>query len=111
MPNWFFIEKIDANTYAISEYKHWEEIHCYWWFGTECAVLIDTGLGVSDIKSVVDSLASLPVLVIIMHIYWEHSGGHRYFKDFAVYENEIEWISEKFPISLQVVKNNLTLKP
>lgn len=111
MENWFTIERIDCDTYAISEYKHWEETHCYLLLGTEYAVLIDTGLGVSNIKSVVDRLTSLPILVITTHIHWDHIGGHRYFKNFAVYENEIEWLSEKFPIPLQVVKNNLMLKP
>jgi len=27
--NWFTIEKIDNKTSIISEYKHWEETHCY----------------------------------------------------------------------------------
>lgn len=110
MTDWFTVEKIDIDTYAISEYKHWEETHCYLLLGTERAVLIDTGLGVSSIKSVVDELTSLPILVITTHIHWDHIGGHKYFKDFAVYENEVKWISEKFPIPLQAVKNNLTLK-
>ena len=111
MSNWFTIEKIDPDTYAISEYKHWEETHCYLLLGRERAVLIDTGLGVSNIQSVVDSLTSLPLLVITTHVHWDHIGGHSYFEDFAVHEDEVEWISEKFPILLQVVKNNLTLKP
>ena len=110
MENWFTVEQIDTTTYAISEYKHWEETHCYLLLGAEYAVLIDTGLGVSNIKCVVDALTSLPILVITTHIHWDHIGGHRYFKDFAVYENEVEWLSDKFPIPLQVVKNNLTLK-
>ena len=29
----------------------------------------------------------------------------------AVHENEVEWLSEKFPIPLQMVKKNLALKP
>ncbi len=29
MKDWFTVEKIDDATYAISEYKHWEETHCY----------------------------------------------------------------------------------
>ena len=40
MENWFIVEKIDNGTYAISEYKHWEETHCYLVCGTEKAVLI-----------------------------------------------------------------------
>ena len=29
MKDWFTVEKIDEDTYAISEYQHWEETHCY----------------------------------------------------------------------------------
>ncbi len=48
--NWFTVEKIDAQTFAISEYKHWKETHCYLLCGTERAVLIDTGLGIASVK-------------------------------------------------------------
>ncbi len=68
MADWFTIETIDRDTFAISEYKHWEETHCYLSCGAEKAVLIDTGLGVDNIKRMVDSLTSLPVMVITTHI-------------------------------------------
>lgn len=29
MKPWFTVEKIDEDTYVISEYGHWEETHCY----------------------------------------------------------------------------------
>ena len=29
MDNWFTVEQIDSDTFAVSEYKHWEETHCY----------------------------------------------------------------------------------
>lgn len=69
MNNWFTVEQVDFQTFAISEYKHWEETHCYLLFGQKRAILIDTGLGVSNIKNVVDSLTKLPVEVLqLMHI-------------------------------------------
>lgn len=111
MSNWFSIEKIDGDTFAISEYKHWEETHCYLVCGTQRAILIDTGLGVANIKAVVDNLTELPVTVVTTHAHWDHIGGHSHFTDFAVHENEVHWIAEQFPIPLQVVKKNLTLKP
>ena len=111
MKNWFSVEKIDDDTFVISEYKHWEETHCYLLIGTKFAILIDTGLGVANIKSVVENITSLPILVITTHIHWDHIGGHKYFNDIAVHENELEWISKEFPIPLQVVKKNLTLEP
>ena len=109
--NWFTVEEIDAQTFAISEYKHWEETHCYLLCGTKRAALIDTGLGVANIKKAVDHLTDLPVAVLTTHAHWDHIGGHNYFADFAVHENEVSWVSEQFPIPLQAVKKNLTLKP
>ncbi len=111
MTDWFTVEKIDAQTFAISEYKHWEETHCYLLCGQEKALLIDTGLGVSDIRKIVDSLTELPVLAVTTHVHWDHIGGHRYFGNIAVHELEKEWLSVNFPIPLQVVKNNLTKFP
>ena len=73
--NWFTVEPIDRDTFAISEWKHWEETHCYLLCGSDRALLIDTGLGVSDIKQVVDSLTSLPIQVVTTHVHWTTSGA------------------------------------
>ena len=111
MSDWFTVEKIDAQTFAISEYKHWEETHCYLLCGRERALLIDTGLGVANIKIVVDNFTSLPVIVATTHVHWDHIGGHRYFDNIAVHELEKDWLSDQFPLSLQAVKNNLIKFP
>ena len=111
MENWFTVEKIDTDTFAISEYKHWEETHCYLLCGTKKALLIDTGLGVSNIKKVIDGLTILPIEVATTHAHWDHIGGHKYFDSFALHEAEIDWLSEKFPLPLQAVKQNLTYQP
>lgn len=111
MDNWFSVSKIDDNTFAINEDKHWEETHCYLLCGVKNALLIDTGLGVANIKKVVDSLTLLPVLVVTTHIHWNHIGGHKYFENIAVHEAEKDWLSIKFPIPLQAVKHNLVCKP
>ena len=111
MTDWFTVEGIDAQTFAISEYKHWEETHCYLLCGQEKALLIDTGLGVSNIRKIVESLTNLPVIVVTTHAHWDHIGGHQYFDNIAVHELEKDWLSVKFPIPLQVVKNNLTKYP
>lgn len=79
MSDWFTVTSIDSQTFVISEYKHWEETHCYLLCGRERAILIDTGLGVSNIKAVVDSLSSLPLMVVTTHVHWDHIGGHGYF--------------------------------
>ena len=111
MEDWFTVEKIDDDTFAISEYKHWEQTHCYLLCGTKRAILIDTGLGISNIRKIVDGLTQLPITVISTHVHWDHIGGHKYFDNIVVHEAEKAWLSEKFPISLQAVKNNLTRLP
>lgn len=111
MSDWFTVESIDKDTYAISEYKHWEETHCYLLCGSQRAILIDTGLGVDNIKEVVDELTQLPVTVITTHAHWDHIGGHKHFSHIEVHEAEQNWLAEQFPIPLQVVKHNLMAKP
>ena len=111
MDSWFTVEEIDSDTFAISEYKHWEETHCYLVCGTERAILIDTGLGISDIRKIVNGLTSLPVMAVTTHVHWDHIGGHKYFENIAVHEAEKDWLSVQFPIPLQTVKNILTCRP
>ena len=79
--------------------------------GEKKAVLIDTGLGIGNIREVVDSLTSLPVMVMTTHVHWDHIGGHGYFENIAVHEAEKDWLSVIFPIPLQMVKSNLTCRP
>lgn len=105
--DWFTVEQIDNETYVISEYKHYEETHCYLLLGKDKALLIDTGLGVANIKDVVDKITTLPVEVVVTHVHWDHIGGHKYFDKFAVHENEKEWLMGNFPLQLEIVKRNL----
>lgn len=111
MAGWFTVETIDQDTFAISEYSHWEETHCYLLLSTQRALLIDTGLGVSSIRSVVDTLTRLPVTAAATHVHWDHIGGHRQFDTIAVHELERDWLAARFPIPLEVVKHNLTARP
>ena len=111
MNDWFHIEEVSSHTYAISEFAHWEEPHCYLLLGTERAVLIDTGLGISDIRKAVEQITNLPILVVTTHVHWDHIGGHGLFEHFGVHELEREWISGHFPLPLDVVRRNLTAHP
>ncbi|MDS0525190.1 MBL fold metallo-hydrolase [Clostridium sp. SHJSY1] len=111
MKDWFTIEKIDNKTYAISEYKHWEETHCYLLLGSNKCLLIDTGLGVANIRKAVERITSLPIQVVTTHVHWDHIGGHKHFENIGVFATEKEWLSTKFPIPLNVVKTNLAKAP
>ena len=111
MDDWFSVERIDPETYAISEYKHPEETHSYLLLGRAKALLIDTGLGVSDIRRVVDALTDLPVTAAATHVHWDHIGGFGRFDTVAVHEAEVGWLSDGFPLSVDEVKRQLTARP
>lgn len=110
MGSWFTVEGLDDTTFVISEYAHWEETHTYLLVGTEKALLIDTGLGIGSIKSVVDSITRLPIEVVTTHVHWDHIGGHKYFSSIAVHEAEASWLVN-FPLPLPVIKANLCKEP
>lgn len=109
--DWFTVENIDQDTFSISEYKHWEEPHCYLVCGKKRAILIDTGLGISNIRNTVDRLTKLPVMAVTTHAHWDHIGGHSCFDAIAVHEKEKDWLSVRFPIPLSVAKKNLMRFP
>ena len=104
MDEWFTIDKINANTYIISEYRHWEETHCYLLNGDERSLLIDTGLGISNIYDEVIKLTNKPITVVATHIHWDHIGGHKYFSDFYAHVEEVEWLQGKFPLPIEIIK-------
>ena len=110
--SWFTVEQLEPDTFAISEYRHWEETHCYLLLGKESAVLIDTGLGVADISQPVRSITRLPIQVVTTHAHFDHIGGHGYFDHIAIHRLEAPWLDGHFPLSRQMVlENNLLKQP
>ena len=104
MTSWFTIDNVDSSTQIISEYRHWEETHCYLLEGSERALLIDTGLGICNISEEVNKLTSKPVTAAATHIHWDHIGGHKYYPDFYAHEAELDWLSGEFPLSNDTIR-------
>jgi glyoxylase-like metal-dependent hydrolase (beta-lactamase superfamily II) len=107
MNNWFTTDQIDKETYTISEYRHWEETHCYLLNGSEHSLLIDTGLGICNIHDKVIKLTDKPIIAVATHIHWDHIGGHKYFPDFYAHEDELNWLSGEFPLTMEQIKDTL----
>lgn len=105
MTPWFTIDEIDAETFIISEYRHWEETHCYLLNGTEHSLLIDTGLGIENIHDQVIRLTDKPVIAIATHIHWDHIGGHKFFPNFYAHEAELNWLDGEFPLTMEQIKD------
>jgi glyoxylase-like metal-dependent hydrolase (beta-lactamase superfamily II) len=78
---WFEVYKVAANTFAIYEPHQSEETIGYLIVGTKNAILFDTGMGISDIKKVVEELTQVPIIVLNSHSHNDHVGGNWEFKN------------------------------
>lgn len=58
--------------YAISEPYHFQEVISYLVIGSEKAMLVDTGMGLGNIKAVVEHLTCKPVVVVNSHSHFDH---------------------------------------
>lgn len=72
--------------------------------GNNRSLLIDTGLGISNIYDEVVKLTDKPVTAVATHIHWDHIGGHKYFPDFYAHSEELDWLNGKFPLSIETIK-------
>lgn len=90
--DWFTVTKLNEDTFAISEYGHWEKVHSFLLIGKTSAVLIDTGLGISNIKEVVSTLTDKEILVLTTHVHTDHIGSHGEFSEIAVHEKDADWM-------------------
>lgn len=77
--DWFEIYRIQPDLYAIYEPGHFQEVISYLITGREKALLVDTGLGMGNIRQVVEQLTSLPVVVMNTHTHFDHIGGNALF--------------------------------
>lgn len=78
---WFEVYKVRPGVFAIYEPHQSEEVICYLLLGTKRAVLFDTGMGISNIRNVVEGLTSLPVSVLNSHTHNDHVGDNWRFTD------------------------------
>ncbi|WP_010304489.1 MBL fold metallo-hydrolase [Kurthia senegalensis] len=105
--DWFTVQQIDESTYAISELGHWEKVHSFLLLGTTKAALIDTGLGIGNMKRMTDQLTTLPIDVITTHVHSDHIGSHGEYTRIFVHEDEESWlINGIVGLSLEQIRAN-----
>lgn len=73
---WFQVYKVRPGVFAIYEPHQYEEVISYLITGSKRALLFDTGLGMADIKPVVQALTRLPIVVLNSHTHFDHIGDN-----------------------------------
>jgi glyoxylase-like metal-dependent hydrolase (beta-lactamase superfamily II) len=84
---WYEVYKLTEDTYAIYEPFQFEEAISYLAVGNEKGVVIDTGTGLGDLKTLIGELTDLPVSVINTHTHWDHIGANSQFDDISCYNH------------------------
>jgi glyoxylase-like metal-dependent hydrolase (beta-lactamase superfamily II) len=95
--DWFAIAEVVPGVVRIGEPLHDEDVASYLVLGTERALLIDTGMGVGDIRAVVEEVTALPVAVVNSHSHWDHIGGNWRFADLAIHRAEADRLPAGVP--------------
>ena len=85
---WFDAREVAAGIVVFEEPLHSENVKSYLVLGSERAALIDTGMGVADLKREVESVTSLPIVVLQSHAHFDHIGDAWRFDDVRVHASE-----------------------
>lgn len=54
--------------------------------GADCALLIDTGFGIGDLKGLVETLTDLPIIVVNTHNHGDHTLGNPQFDKVSIHK-------------------------
>ena len=87
--DWFEVYRIDDEIYAIYEPGQFEEVISFLIVGSEFALMFDTGLGIGNIKNVVDQLTEQDIVVLNSHTHYDHIGGNHLFD--TIYGTSLEY--------------------
>src|ERR1700758_2652052 len=80
---WFQVTQLAPNFFRITEphCDRWVRANSFLILGRERDILVDSGMGVAALRSVVARLPSRPRLVFTTHAHIDHVGSHPEFVD------------------------------
>ncbi len=88
--SWFAVEELGEGVHVIRDPGYARPSLTYLVEGTERAALIDTGLGMGDIRATCETITDLPVVVLQTHAHPDHAGGSHAFDQVRAHPRGIE---------------------
>jgi glyoxylase-like metal-dependent hydrolase (beta-lactamase superfamily II) len=83
MTDWFATRELERGIYLVSEPVH---VNSFLIEGDAAAALIDTGLGIGNIREVAEALTSRDVFALNTHYHFDHTGGNHWFPTRLIHE-------------------------
>jgi glyoxylase-like metal-dependent hydrolase (beta-lactamase superfamily II) len=89
--SWYQTDRIRDDLFCITEAHYAPTMRANIWLikGRDAYLMIDTGLGLSSLKSYVADVIDKPLKVIASHVHFDHSGCCHEFDDVYIHENEL----------------------
>lgn len=84
-PEWFTSEKVKDDLTAIREPHHDEDVLSYILKGPSGTLIVDTGMGLASLKSLLDDENAT---VLLTHTHWDHLGSAWEFDRVLAYEGD-----------------------
>lgn len=106
--DWFTVDSIAEGTYQLTEGEAVLPCNTFLLDGGEEALLIDTGLGIGDLRGMVESLVDCDVRVVLTHSHWDHLGAATQFEDIVINPRER---SADGTVSLDVLEDDYEQRP
>lgn len=76
--SWYTVTEFAPGTYQINEAGRY---NMFLLLGSEKALALDGGIGIGDLRGVMESLTDLPIEHVLTHTHWDHLGcGHQWDK-------------------------------
>ena len=95
--NWFEIEPVDENGIRrIKEIYVHESGGGNMWLveGSECCLLIETGVGIAPLRAYLESITSKPIIAFASVGYYDHAGGLHQFDERLIHRAEANRVSQ-----------------
>jgi glyoxylase-like metal-dependent hydrolase (beta-lactamase superfamily II) len=99
---WHTIAPVAEHVYRISEPFGAIEprigvtnVNMYLIIGRERAALIDSGMGIGDVRAEIHKITSLPCWVLNTHYHWDHIGANSCFTESAIHESEADLVTQE----------------
>lgn len=106
--DWYEVTEVGAGSYQLAEARGALQCNSFLVDGGDEALLVDTGLGVGDLRTTVENLVDGDVRVLLTHSHWDHIGAANQFDDVVVHDRER---APDGTVSLDVLEDDYEQRP